>query len=395
MYMNLTKHKIRFVDSLSFITAPLKDFSKIFGLDTSKFSKGYFPHNFTQDEKDLCYEGIIPDKKYFGHQVNDKDFDKWYSSFNNKNYNILQESELYCKQDVIVLKQGCMVFRNIILKLTGYRIDPWRTITIAGLSQLVYRLFDMPERSIAVLEDNYIKHSNEEIEWIDLRIQKLYIIEMTFVILYSTINTKATSFFYPKMLSVFHTKIEETLSAPTLTNIAIASYTTAYARLKLLKALDILGDKVIYMDTDSIVFVDELDSNNQWKSGILTGFSLGDFTDELGNDTYITEFVSTGPKSYAYKTNNGKKECCKVKGFRLKNAFHISFESIKEMVLNEEKRKEKIDVKPLQFKISKYYDIITSNEVKQFGFTFDKREIDFENMNEYEINTIPFGYLKP
>ena len=65
------------------------------------------------------------------------------------------------------------------------------------------------------------------------------------------------------------------------------------------------------------------------------------------------------------------------------------------MVLNEEKRKEKIDVKPLQFKISKYYDITTSNEIKQFGFTFDKREIDFENINEYEINTLPFGYLKP
>ena len=64
------------------------------------------------------------------------------------------------------------------------------------------------------------------------------------------------------------------------------------------------------------------------------------------------------------------------------------------MVLDEEKRKAKIDVKPLQFKISKYYDIITSNEVKQFGFTFDKREIDFENMNEYEIKTLPFGYLK-
>ena len=147
------------------------------------------------------------------------------------------------------------------------------------------------------------------------------------------------------------------------------------------------------MDTDSIVFVDELDEKNQWKSGILTGFSLGDFTDELGEDTYITEFVTTGPKSYSYKTNNGKHECCKVKGFRLKDAPNINFESIKEMVINDEKRKSKINVKPLQFKINKYYDITTCDEVKQFGFTFDKREIDYENINEYEINTIPFGYV--
>ena len=57
-----------------------------------------------------------------------------------------------------------------------------------------------------------------------------------------------------------------------------------------------------------------------------------------------------------------------------------------------ENREEKIKVKPIQFKINKYYDIKTSDEVEQFGFTFDKREIDVKNMNEYEVNTLPFGY---
>ena len=33
---------MRFVDSLAFITAPLKDFPKIFDLDVSSFSKGFF-----------------------------------------------------------------------------------------------------------------------------------------------------------------------------------------------------------------------------------------------------------------------------------------------------------------------------------------------------------------
>lgn len=45
------------------------------------------------------------------------------------------------------------------------------------------------------------------------------------------------------------------------------------------------------MDTDSILFVDCLD----------------DFTDELGNDNFITEFVSTVAKSYSYKTNDVNK----------------------------------------------------------------------------------------
>ena len=67
--------------------------------------------------------------------------------------------------------------------MTGNKIDPWRTITIAGLNQLVYRLFDMPEKTIAVLEDNYINHSNEEFEWIDyLRIQGTSIPEQQYKI---------------------------------------------------------------------------------------------------------------------------------------------------------------------------------------------------------------------
>ena len=41
-----------------------------------------------------------------------------------------------------------------------------------------------------------------------------------------------------------------------------------------------------------------------------TSETLGKFKDELlsdyGPETYITEFVSGGPKNYAYRLNNGK-----------------------------------------------------------------------------------------
>ena len=39
------------------------------------------------------------------------------------------------------------------------------------------------------------------------------------------------------------------------------------------------------------------------------GDYLGDLTNELDDDVYITTFVSGGPKNYAYQTKNGKTTC--------------------------------------------------------------------------------------
>ena len=40
-------------------------------------------------------------------------------------------------------------------------------------------------------------------------------------------------------------------------NIVIAAFTTAYARLKLYDLLDLLQERILYYDTDSVVFVHE------------------------------------------------------------------------------------------------------------------------------------------
>ena len=56
----------------------------------------------------------------------------------------------------------------------------------------------------------------------------------------------------------------------------------------------------------------------KWRDGqtkIETGDFLGEMTDELDGDL-IVEFVSGGPKNYAYQTEKGKTEC-KVRGFTL------------------------------------------------------------------------------
>lgn len=69
------------------------------------------------------------------------------------------------------------------------------------------------------------------------------------------------------------------------TNIFLAAFTTAWARLKLYSEMDKLGRHVLYHDTDSIIY-----ARNGSNDPPLGNF-LGEFTDELDGETIIT-FVS-------------------------------------------------------------------------------------------------------
>jgi len=84
-------------------------------------------------------------------------------------------------------------------------------------------------------------------------------------------------------------------------NVFIAAFTTAYARLKLYSCLELMQDKILYIDTDSLIYVVK-----KGETPLKLGNYLGDLTDELGGDT-IQEFVAAGPKSYAYQTRKPTK----------------------------------------------------------------------------------------
>jgi hypothetical protein len=60
------------------------------------------------------------------------------------------------------------------------------------------------------------------------------------------------------------------------TNVVIAAYTTAQARLKLYSYLEQLGSRIMYADTDSVVFSSK---KGEWKPPL--GDYLGDLTDEV------------------------------------------------------------------------------------------------------------------
>jgi hypothetical protein len=60
---------------------------------------------------------------------------------------------------------------------------------------------------------------------------------------------------------------------------------------------------------------------------------LGEWTDELGKDNYIKEWVSAGPKCYGYLINTGQ-EVVKIKGFTLNytNSTYLNLESMKRIL---------------------------------------------------------------
>ena len=76
-------------------------------------------------------------------------------------------------------------------------------------------------------------------------------------------------------------------------NVVIAAWVTAQARLKLYAYLQPLDRRVLYFDTDSVIYVHDPDL---WNPTL--GDTLGDLTDELDGHT-IQTFVSAGPKNYA------------------------------------------------------------------------------------------------
>ena len=112
------------------------------------------------------------------------------------------------------------------------------------------------------------------------------------------------------VVEVQYRNVEEFAEQNNKVNVIIAAFTTAYARLKLYDLLDLLQERDLYYDTDSVIYVDE-----PGKPEPPLGNYLGDLTDELNGD-YITSFVSGGPKNYAYRTKKGKTDT-KIRGITL------------------------------------------------------------------------------
>ena len=162
------------------------------------------------------------------------------------------------------------------------------------------------------------------------------------------------------------------------TNIYIACFTTSHARLMLYNKLDYLKEKVLYFDTDSIIYVDD---------GTKTGDMLGDMTNELSGKG-ITNFVSTGPKSYSFKYGDNDEKSA-IKGFTLnhENSSILNHNSMSKIVKKQIRELTIINENKIT---RKNREIVNEYFEKVFKFGYDKRVI--KHVDENHIDTLPYGY---
>ena len=168
-------------------------------------------------------------------------------------------------------------------------------------------------------------------------------------------------------------------------NIVIAAFTTAYARLKLYDLLDLLQERVLYYDTDSVVYI-----HQPGKPDPPLGDYLGELTDELKGD-YITTFISGGPKNYGYITNTGE-GILKIRGITLTYdaSKTINVDVMRDLVdlYVDSHTQHKVTIN-IPYKITrdkKEKNIVTKRTKKDYRIVYNKRIVK-EN---YE--TVPYGY---
>ncbi len=201
-----------------------------------------------------------------------------------------------------------------------------------------------------------------------------------------SIEVKDVNILTDEMVEVRYVPKEVFVKPSRNTNVVIAAFTTANARLRLYKYLEMLGDRVLYCDTDSIIFV-----GKPGEKSPPTGNFLGDLTSELKQGEHINLFISAGPKNYAYRVSDGT-SVIKVRGFTL-NAMakeHLNLETMLSMIDNIGDNT--IKEVPMGTRIARdtaNYELKTTTNTKKYSVIFDKRIICDTNTFE----TIPYGYI--
>lgn len=194
-------------------------------------------------------------------------------------------------------------------------------------------------------------------------------------------------------LEVVHTKKKDNQPDNGRVNIFVAAFTTCHARLKLYESLEQLQERVLYFDTDSIIY-----TTKPGEPDIPLGDYLGDMTNELDDGDFITEFTSAGPKNYGYKTYQGK-VCCKVCGFSLnvRGANQLNYDVMKQNLIDEitnpredgQQRNVEVVNPNFFYRDPANKDLKVISQTKRYGLVFDKRVVDPNTFKSY-----PYGYTK-
>ena len=181
--LELTSLKIRIIDSMNFLPMPLAGFEKAFGLHSG--GKGHFPHFFAKPEN-YTYKGDLPPKEAYGCDTMKPEaraaFISWYEeearSGKPVKFDFENDIATYCRQDVILLKEGCLAFKSLLMELTDGKCDPFRVMTLAGVASAIYKANFLKEKTIAAVPPNGYadiqNFSSISLEWLEWERQQNY-----------------------------------------------------------------------------------------------------------------------------------------------------------------------------------------------------------------------------
>jgi hypothetical protein len=170
----------------------------------------------------------------------------------------------------------------------------------------------------------------------------------------------------------------------------LGAFVASAARMHLYSYLDHLQENALYCDTDSVFYIQREDEPML----IECGDKLDDMTDDLKPGECTSEFVSAGPKNYAYRIceRGGKeKTACKVRGITLNYSASrcVNFDVIKDMILNgrpDDTVTAHTDKKIKRKKRGAGVSVVTEPEDKIYRISFLKRQRLSDN------TSVPFGY---
>jgi transcription elongation factor Elf1 len=176
---------IHFKDSYRVLGMPLASFNRELELN-AEVKKGYFPHSFNLPSN-YRYIGPFPSKDYYGYRTMKKGaqgaFDKWYNGAERGDvFDFQKEFIEYCIDDVNVLRQGCLKFREVLYKINVenglHAHDPFASSTVAAMSmkQFMYNHLDVPI-PVEKIPKTYIQ-SREAYEFLSFYCHKHNITDM-------------------------------------------------------------------------------------------------------------------------------------------------------------------------------------------------------------------------
>ena len=194
-----------------------------------------------------------------------------------------------------------------------------------------------------------------------------------------------------KILTVFKDLADHVQNSRNV-NAVYGVFTTSYARISLYKHLDRLGKRLVYCDTDSIVYMPP-DDDNAYEPPMHAHF-LGKFKDELPPGEEISEWVATAPKSYAYRLKKSGETKVVMKGVHVDAATRqlLGFDELKKLLndnvgtVGGEGSKITIPVADFFVRDSTRGRIYTRKSQKTINFNYDKRHVDSD-----DFTTWPFG----